>query len=83
MGYKEKLSKRQAIQETLVHCSCTKHGWSLWMSVTYPKKSGSSRTIAVKILTARKAVAIQEEKWCHSKGFVANMLPIKRKVMAC
>ena len=65
------------------------HTWVIFVTVnSVSRNSGDSLTIAMKILTARKVVAIQEERWCHSKAFfwvqyVGNMVPIKWKAKVC
>ena len=44
------------------------HTWVIFKFVivsNVSRNSGDSLTTAVKILTARKVVAIQEERWCH------------------
>ena len=49
------------------------HTWVIFVIVSNESKfSGNSLTTAPKILTARNVVvAIQEEKWCHSKAFLS------------
>ena len=64
------------------------HTWVIFVIISNVSiKFWDSLTTAVKILIARKAVAIQEERWRHSKAFLSavrrNMLPIKRKAMNC
>jgi hypothetical protein len=53
------------------------HTWVIFVVVSHgnvSRNSGDSLTIAVKILTARKVVAIQEERWwCHSKAFLSTV----------
>ena len=46
------------------------HTWVIFKIVSNASRnSGDSLTTAVKILTARKVVAIQEKRWCHSEAF--------------
>ena len=50
------------------------HTWVIFVIVSIvSRKFWNSLTIAVKILTARKVEAIQEEKWCHSKAFLSTV----------
>ena len=54
------------------------HTWVIFVIVSnVSRNSGDSLTIAVKVLTARKVAAIQEEEWCHSKTILSDLLPIK------
>ena len=50
------------------------HTWVIFVLIVsnVSRNSGDSLTTAVKILTARKVVAI-EERWCHSKAFLSRL----------
>ena len=49
------------------------HAWVIFVDVSnISRNSGDSLTTAVRILTTRKVVAIQEEGWCHSKAFLST-----------
>ena len=48
------------------------HTWVIFVIVSNASRnSGDSLTTAVKILTARKVVAIREKGWCHSEAFLS------------